>query len=81
MNLQSITLGGGSFWPLGAVYELVDGVQGVESGYATGPVRDPAHDDQRHFANHPGQGWCAFAVAPKVAKLRKTFRARVRSAA
>jgi peptide-methionine (S)-S-oxide reductase len=33
---------------------------------------------QHYFANHPGQGYCAFVVAPKVEKFRKTFAARVR---
>ena len=177
MNLQTITLGGGCFWCLEAVYELVDGVQAVESGYANGhvmqpsyeqvcggdtghaevvkvtfdadriPLRevleifftihdpttlnrqgndigtqyrsgiywtDPAHEavardvraeadaanrgrvvtellaldgywraedyHQHYFANHPGQGYCAYVVAPKVEKFRKTFAARVRRA-
>lgn len=34
---------------------------------------------QEYFANHPNQGYCAFVVAPKVEKFRKTFAARVRS--
>jgi peptide-methionine (S)-S-oxide reductase len=33
---------------------------------------------QHYFANHPNQGYCAFVVAPKVEKFRKTFKARVR---
>ncbi|MBN9408822.1 MAG: peptide-methionine (S)-S-oxide reductase MsrA [Burkholderiales bacterium] len=33
---------------------------------------------QDYFANHPDQGYCAFVVAPKVEKFRKTFAARVR---
>jgi len=28
---------------------------------------------QNYFAQHPGQGYCAFVVAPKVAKFRSTF--------
>jgi peptide-methionine (S)-S-oxide reductase len=28
---------------------------------------------QNYFAQHPLQGYCAFIVAPKVAKFRKTF--------
>ena len=39
----------------------------------------PAEDYHQHyFANHPGQGYCAYVVAPKVEKFRKTFAARVR---
>jgi peptide-methionine (S)-S-oxide reductase len=176
MNPQTITLGGGCFWCLEAVYELADGVLSVESGYANGHVQnptyeqvcsgttghvevvkvrfdadrislreileiffvihdpttlnrqgndvgpqyrsgiyweDPAHEavarevrdevnalnkgrvvtellaldnywraenyHQHYFANHPGQGYCAFVVAPKVEKFRRTFKARVRA--
>jgi peptide-methionine (S)-S-oxide reductase len=176
MKLQTITLAGGCFWCVEAVFELVDGVQSVESGYANGHVAspsyeqvcngstghaevvqvhfdadrislrevleifftvhdpttlnrqgndigtqyrsgiywtDPAHEavvrevwqeaneahggavvtelqaldsywpaepyHQHYFAQHPNQGYCAFVVAPKVQKFRKTFRARVRA--
>jgi peptide-methionine (S)-S-oxide reductase len=34
---------------------------------------------QHYFANHPGQGYCAFVVAPKVEKFKRTFQARVRA--
>lgn len=175
MNTQTITLAGGCFWCLEAVFELTDGVLAVESGYANGHVArpsyeqvcrgdtghaevvqvsfdadritlrelleifftihdptqlnrqgndigtqyrsgiywsDPAHEavvravhaeadaaqggrvvtelaplavywpaeayHQHYFANNPGQGYCAFVVAPKVAKFRQTLRARVR---
>jgi peptide-methionine (S)-S-oxide reductase len=175
MPVETITLGGGCFWCLEAVYELVDGVTAVESGYANGHVVDPSyeqvcggntghvevvrvsfdpaviglrevleiffaihdpttlnrqgndvgpqyrsgiylHDEsqravaqqvwdeaqaahggrlvtelepvrnywraeayhQHYFAQHPNQGYCAFVVAPKVEKFRKTFRSRVR---
>jgi peptide-methionine (S)-S-oxide reductase len=33
---------------------------------------------QNYFAQHPLQGYCAFVVAPKVAKFRKTFTDRVK---
>jgi peptide-methionine (S)-S-oxide reductase len=33
---------------------------------------------QNYFAQHPLQGYCAFVVAPKVAKFRKTFTERVK---
>jgi peptide-methionine (S)-S-oxide reductase len=42
-NLQTITLGGGCFWCLEAVYELVDGVTAVESGYSNGHVMNPSY--------------------------------------
>lgn len=174
---EVITLGGGCFWCVEAVYELVDGVLAVESGYCNGHVPrptyqqvctgdtghnevvrvrfDPArislreileiffvvhdpttlnrqgndvgtqyrsgiywHDEaqraviaavraeadaahggrvvtevqpetaysraedyhQHYFANHPGQGYCAFVVAPKVEKFKRTFRSRVKPA-
>jgi peptide-methionine (S)-S-oxide reductase len=176
MNRQTITLGGGCFWCVEAVYELADGVLGCESGYCNGHVNnpsyeqvcsgttghvevvrvsfdadrislrevleifftihdpttlnrqgndvgpqyrsgiyweDPAHEavarevlaeanaahggrvvtellplqnysraeayHQHYFAQHPNQGYCAFVVAPKVEKFRKTFRARVKA--
>ena len=177
MATDVITLGGGCFWCVEAVYELVDGVGAVESGYCNGhmdrptyqqvcegttghaevvrvsfdPARislrevleiffvvhdpttldrqgndvgpqyrsgiywndesqlpviravmaevDAAHGGrvvtevareenysraedyhQHYFANHPGQGYCAFVVAPKVEKFRRTFKARVKAA-
>jgi len=36
---------------------------------------------QHYFANHPNQGYCAFVVAPKVEKFKKTFASKVRAAA
>jgi peptide-methionine (S)-S-oxide reductase len=38
------TLAGGCFWCLEAVYELVDGVEGVVSGYAGGNVESPSYE-------------------------------------
>ena len=34
---------------------------------------------QNYFKQHPLQGYCAFVVAPKVAKLRKTFMDKVKA--
>jgi peptide-methionine (S)-S-oxide reductase len=172
---ETITLAGGCFWCLEAVYEQVQGVQSVESGYSNGHVRQPSyqqvcegdtghaevvklrfdpgaitlrevleiffsihdpttlnrqgndvgpqyrsgiyyHDEsqrevaqavldevnrelkgkvvtelkpvdnywaaedyhQHYFERNPNQGYCSFVVAPKVAKFRKTFAARLR---
>ncbi len=175
MGQQVITLGGGCFWCLEAVYERVIGVTAVESGYSNGSALRPSYEQvctgttghnevvrvtyddaqislrevlaiffvvhdpttlnrqgndagtqyrsgiyfervedeavasavlgeaqaahggrvvtellplanysraeayhQHYFANHPGQGYCAFVVAPKVEKFKRTFKERVR---
>ena len=44
MALQIITLGGGCFWCTEAVFELVDGVTAVESGYSNGQVVQPSYE-------------------------------------
>ena len=178
-NPDTLVLGGGCFWCLEAVYELVDGVLAVENGYCNGHVVQPTYEQvcsgdtghaevvkirfdparitarelleiffvihdpttlnrqgndvgtqyrsgiyvtgpaqetlarelvaevqaalaargagrvvtevvplanysraedyhQHYFARHPGQGYCAFVVAPKVEKFRRTFAQRVR---
>ena len=173
--LQSITLAGGCFWCLEAVYEQVDGVTAVESGYSNGQVANPSYEQvcggdtghaevvkvtfdaeritlrevleiffhihdpttrnrqgndigsqyrsgiyttdaeqervarevlgeanaehkgrvvtelaplanyskaegyhQHYYARNPGQGYCAFVVAPKVEKFKRTFAARLK---
>jgi peptide-methionine (S)-S-oxide reductase len=176
MSVQTITLGGGCFWCVEAVFERVDGVTAVESGYCNGQVLRPSYEavcrgdtghaevvrvnfdaerigleeildiffhvhdpttlnrqgndvgtqyrsgiyfesaaheavarqvlgqaqaahggrvvteiqplanyskaedyHQHYFANNPGQGYCAFVVAPKVEKFMRTFKARVKA--
>ena len=176
-SIETITLGGGCFWCVEAVYERVQGVTGVESGYCNGHVANPSYEQvcggdtghaevvrvsfdaaqislrevleiffvvhdpttlnrqgndvgtqyrsgiyfrspaqeatarevlaevnelhkgrvvtellpeqnytraedyhQHYFANHPNQGYCAFVVAPKVEKFKKTFASKVRTA-
>jgi len=175
-SIDAITLGGGCFWCLEAVYEKVDGVTAVESGYANGQAKNPSYEQvcrgdtghaevvrvsfdtaritlreileifftihdpttlnrqgndvgtqyrsgiyfhdaqqervarevlaevnehhrgravtevlpvanysraedyhQHYFENHPEQGYCAYVVAPKVEKFRKTFAHRVKA--
>ena len=162
-NIQTITLGGGCFWCLEAVYEQVDGVTAVESGYSNGHVMNPSYEQvcggdtghvevvkvsfdaeritlrevleiffhihdpttknrqgndvgtqyrsgiyyvgaeqervaravftelaplanyskaeayhQHYYARNPEQGYCAFVVAPKVEKFKRTFAARLK---
>jgi methionine-S-sulfoxide reductase len=42
-SIDTITLGGGCFWCVEAVYEMLDGVIKVESGYSGGTVRNPSY--------------------------------------
>lgn len=174
-RLETITLAGGCFWCLEAVFVRVDGVVAVESGYSNGHVANPSYEQvcggdtghaevvrisfdpqrislrellqiffvihdptslnrqgndigtqyrsgiyfddprhetvareviaelapgkpvvtevlplasysraedyhQRYFEQHPGQGYCAYVVAPKVEKFRRTFAERVKPA-
>jgi len=44
MSIEMITLGGGCFWCTEAVYEHVDGVTAVESGYCNGRVAQPTYE-------------------------------------
>ncbi|WP_119355453.1 peptide-methionine (S)-S-oxide reductase MsrA [Azohydromonas sediminis] len=44
MTTETITLAGGCFWCLEAVYEQVDGVLAVESGYSNGHVVRPTYE-------------------------------------
>lgn len=177
MAQEFITLGGGCFWCTEAVYEQVDGVIAVESGYSNGHTLNPSYEQvcsgdtghnevvrvtfdnaritlrevleiffhvhdpttlnrqgndagtqyrsgiyfndaeqervarevlaeanaenkgrvvtevkplanysraedyhQHYFARNPGQGYCAFVVAPKVEKFKRTFAARLKKA-
>ena len=175
MREEIITLGGGCFWCTEAVFEQVEGVLAVESGYCNGQLPQPSYEQictgdtghaevvrvrfdadrlplravleiffvvhdpttlnrqgndvgsqyrsgiywhrpeqaevarevlaelhaalagrvvtelmaeanywpaeayhQHYFANHPGQGYCAFVVAPKLEKFKASFAKRVR---
>ncbi len=40
---------------------------------------EPEHED--YFARNPGSGYCQAVIAPKIAKLRKTFRDRLKQPA
>lgn len=40
---DSIVLGGGCFWCTEAIYEMLDGVISVESGYSGGNIKDPSY--------------------------------------
>ncbi len=40
---ETATLAGGCFWCVEAVYQLLEGVRGVKSGYAGGQVENPTY--------------------------------------
>ncbi|MBK8845563.1 MAG: bifunctional methionine sulfoxide reductase B/A protein [Bacteroidetes bacterium] len=42
-NMDTVTLGGGCFWCVEAVYQMLDGVISVESGYSGGTIKNPAY--------------------------------------
>ena len=44
MAIERATLGGGCFWCLEAVFEQLQGVDGVVSGYAGGTVANPTYE-------------------------------------
>lgn len=44
MHTSIITLGGGCFWCLEAVYEQIRGIDSVLSGYANGQVAEPSYE-------------------------------------
>ncbi len=44
-ELQTLTVAGGCFWCTEAVFELIEGVENVESGYCNGEVPNPTYEE------------------------------------
>ena len=44
-NLETITIGGGCYWCVEAVYEKLNGVQSVVSGFAGGKTANPSYEE------------------------------------
>jgi len=44
-NLETITLGGGCYWCVEAVYENLDGVKSVISGFSGGKAANPTYEE------------------------------------
>lgn len=44
-TIDTITIGGGCYWCVEAVYKLLDGVINVESGFSGGHVKNPAYKE------------------------------------
>ena len=43
-NLETATIGGGCFWCTEAVFQQLDGVQSVVSGYCGGEIENPTYE-------------------------------------
>jgi peptide-methionine (S)-S-oxide reductase len=43
-RMETATLGGGCFWCLEAVYDEIEGVEDVVSGYAGGSIQNPTYE-------------------------------------
>jgi peptide-methionine (S)-S-oxide reductase len=44
-GLETVTLGAGCFWCVEAVYQQLEGVESVASGYSGGTVENPTYED------------------------------------
>lgn len=44
-NLDTITLAGGCYWCIEAIYQRLDGVVSVESGFSGGNMKNPSYRD------------------------------------
>lgn len=44
-NLETITLGGGCYWCIEAIYEKLNGVKSVVSGFAGGKIPNPTYEE------------------------------------
>ena len=44
-NLDTITLAGGCYWCIEAIYQRLDGVVSVESGFSGGSMKNPSYRD------------------------------------
>ncbi len=62
-----VELGNRHVWPAPIVTEILPA-----------PEFYPAEDYHQHYyAQHPGQGYCQFVIAPKLAKFRELFSGRL----
>ena len=44
-NLDTITLAGGCYWCIEAIYQRLEGVVSVESGFSGGTMKNPSYRD------------------------------------
>ena len=63
-NTETATFGAGCFWCVEAIFQSLDGVHSVESGYAGGNVERPTYDDVTS-GNSGHAEVCQIAYDPK----------------
>jgi methionine-S-sulfoxide reductase len=72
-KLETITLGGGCYWCVEAVYENLRGVQSVVSGFAGGTTINPSYEAVS--SGQTGHAECVqIAYDPKVTSLDEIFK-------
>jgi peptide-methionine (S)-S-oxide reductase len=70
MTTEIATLGGGCFWCLEAVYQELNGVMSIVSGYAGGAVPDPTYEQVSSGATGHAEV-VQLSFDPKVVSYRK----------
>lgn len=72
-KLETITLGGGCYWCVEAVYENLRGVQSVVSGFAGGITVNPSYEEVS--SGETGHAECVqITYDPKVTSLDEIFK-------
>jgi len=72
-KLENITLGGGCYWCVEAVYENLRGVQSVVSGFAGGTVANPSYEEVS--SGETGHAECVqITYDPTVTSLDEIFK-------
>lgn len=72
-KLETITLGGGCYWCVEAVYENLRGVQSVVSGFAGGTTVNPSYEEVS--SGQTGHAECVqITYDPKVTSLDEIFK-------
>lgn len=74
--MKTIYLAGGCFWGCQKYFDLMDGVQETEVGYANGPTENPTYEQVKHHAGHAETVRVVYdpAVLPLTELLRRYFR-------
>ncbi|MFW5689327.1 MAG: peptide-methionine (S)-S-oxide reductase MsrA, partial [Spirochaetota bacterium] len=73
MATETITVGGGCFWCIEAVYKRVDGIVSVTSGYAGGETKNPTYEEV--CSGRTGHAEvCRIEFDPGVIPLRDVLR-------